>query len=281
MLRAIEGKSSKTLAPAGVGSLRQEASVYARWALRTAAGGHFKPGLEPKTKEQLEQENAVAIQSRVRSSFVANQYRSEMKARRAAATIVQAGFRSHGARSAIATQLLVEGPAAALLQGVVRGRKQRSRAKEEGRAATRVQSMNRGRKARARVGARRADLASMRAADGAAEAGGEGVGMVLRVPCADGMFSMPLGDAEPAGMVLRVPCADGTVSMLLGDAQTAAEQEEAMELRVPCVDGDVNVSLQLAEEVDDEPAFFITLFVQCEGGPLRLRLYTDPDASAA
>ena len=62
MLHDIEGKASRALSKPGVQTLQQEASQYARWALRTSHGRHYKPHYQPKSHEELELENAIAIQ---------------------------------------------------------------------------------------------------------------------------------------------------------------------------------------------------------------------------
>ena len=91
-LRELELQASETLASPGHASLRQQAAQYARWALRTPRGFHLKPAFKPKPLHVQEHDSSVQLQARVRSSFVANQYRNEMKARRAAAAVVQASY---------------------------------------------------------------------------------------------------------------------------------------------------------------------------------------------
>ena len=116
-LHEIEERTSQAFGKPGNSMLEREASQFARWALRTPRGRNYKPDLTPKTKEELEADGAVAIQARVRSSFVAQGYRKEMAQRKAAATILQSGFRGHQDRAAMAAEMLVMAPAAALLQG--------------------------------------------------------------------------------------------------------------------------------------------------------------------
>ena len=159
---------------------------------------------------RLEQEGALAIQARVRSSFVAAQYRKEMKQRKAAATILQAGYRSYTSRSTMAAELLVQAPAAALLQGVIRGRQQRRadllerkrRMEEQNQAAARVQAYVRGNKARAAG-----------ATSGAAAAALPPMELKLTIDCADGMLEMPIelgGNEEDLGMLtLNINISDG------------------------------------------------------------------------
>jgi hypothetical protein len=203
-LHDIEGKTSKALSSPGKRSLQQEASQYARWALRTAQGRNYKPLYVPKSEEQLALEASVAIQARVRSSFVANQYRKEMAQRKVAATILQAGHRSHTARKELAAEMMVQAPAAALLQGVMRGRQQRKRdlverrrlEQENNLAATRVQARVRGSRARDGVRQQRAETSTgggAVAADagGEAEADAEAVSFNIEIQCSDGSLSLP------------------------------------------------------------------------------------------
>ena len=79
-----------------------------------------------KAKQEAAEKATIAIQARVRTSFVANGYRNELKARRAAAMIMQASYRGHTGRSAAAKQLRVEVHAAALVQALMRGRAERN-----------------------------------------------------------------------------------------------------------------------------------------------------------
>lgn len=199
VLHDIEKGASKTLCAPGTNTLKQEAQQYARWALRTAQGRHYKPHYHPKTDEEMEAEGAVAIQARVRSSFVANQYRSEMRARRAAATVVQAGFRGHKGRSDVAAELLVQGPAVAMLQGWVRGRAYRKEmAKQKAReqremdlAAARIQGGYRGKKSRARPAQAAAG------GDAATEEAETFAGLSLSLDCADGALTLNLNLDAP------------------------------------------------------------------------------------
>ena len=71
-LYSLEKKTSDALKSPAFDTLRMEASQYARWALRSAQGRHYKPAYVPKSQEQLDYEATVAIRARVRSSFVAN-----------------------------------------------------------------------------------------------------------------------------------------------------------------------------------------------------------------
>ena len=196
-LHAIEGKASVSFGP-GQRTLQQEASTYARWALRTAQGRHYKPAYIPKSDEVVALEASVNIQKRVRSSLVAASYRKEMQLRRSAATILQAGYRSHDSRSKMAAEMLVMGPAAALLQGVMRGRQQRQRDAAE-KAQREVENNAAAAKVQARVRGNKA-----RTAKGGAEAEAEElVTFQLSVECTDGTLALPLtvGDApapEPA-----------------------------------------------------------------------------------
>ena len=237
-LRAIEGKSSTTLAAPSCNALRQEASQYARWALRTAQGRNYKPAFVPKSQQELEDEASVQLQARVRSSFVANQYRNEMKARRAAAAVVQATYRGHQGRSAVATQLLIEGPAAALMQSVIRGRKQRKAIAEQ--AAKQ-------RAAAASVSAPRSGSAEPMPTDG----------MVLNVLCADGDLQLSLSAGAPtfaasAGALVTIPvrCIDGSVDM---------------GVHIDTIDGNAEVSAAVEDQA-------MTLFLEAADGPLRVRL---------
>jgi len=70
---------------------------------------------------------SIPIQARVRSSFMAARYRKEMKARRAAAVVLQAGYRGHQGRSQAAHSRMAEAAAAARLQARMRGRIERGR----------------------------------------------------------------------------------------------------------------------------------------------------------
>lgn len=141
-IRDLEHGRSNTLASPAYASLRQEASQYARWALRTAQGRNYKPAYKPKSKKQLEEEASIQMQKRFRSSLMAAAYRRELRARKAAATVMQAGYRGHVERAAIAQQMLREAPAAAALQALVRGKRHRAQAKlaEEAAAAAREQA---------------------------------------------------------------------------------------------------------------------------------------------
>lgn len=214
-LHDIEKRSSKVLSMPGRASLQQEASTYARWALRTAQGRNYKPAYMPKTDEELEAEGAVAIQARVRSSFVANQYRAEMKQRRAAATILQAGYRGHTSRAGVAAELLVQAPAVALLQGWVRGRAHRKEmAKQKAReqremdlAAARIQGGYRGRQLRSR----RAAAATEAEGEDDDEGGAAGrvATLTLELQCEDGKLplTLQLGDPdEDVMMTLYLKC---------------------------------------------------------------------------
>jgi len=259
----IEQKKSVTLAGPGCQSLQQEASHYARWALRTAQGRHYKPAYVPKSQAQLDYEATVAIQARVRSSFMANSYRNEMKARRAAATIVQAGYRGHTGRSAVAQQIMVEAPAAALLQGVMRGRKHRKKmehAKQEG-AATKVQAMTRGRKSRQQHRQRAAAMAS---SAGSAPVVGDGPAD------ADDM-------ADDEALVLDVFCSDGKVSVSMALPFADFEEEYRLGFRIDCVDGPAYVSFGIPildgeEDEEDEAIEPMMLFVKTSEGDMRVRL---------
>ena len=158
MLHSIEGKSSAPLSKPGKASLQAEASQYARWALRTAQGRNYKPAYIPKSEEELAEDASVSIQARVRSSFVAQQYKKEMAQRKAAAVILQSGYRSHKSRADVMAEMIIQAPAAALLQGVMRGRAQRKRdliereelRREHNLAASRVQARIRGKNVRAK-----------------------------------------------------------------------------------------------------------------------------------
>ena len=205
-LHDIEKRSSKPLMMPGRATMAQEASQYARWALRTAQGRNYKPAYMPKTDEQLEAEGAVAIQARVRSSFVANQYRAEMKQRKAAVTILQAGYRGHKGRDAIAAEMLVQAPAIALLQGWVRGRAYRKQlAKEKARearemehAAARIQGGYRGK----RVRSCKVETVESAAADAAGLGGGDAEPITLTLACSDGQLELPLHVEDPDAEVL-------------------------------------------------------------------------------
>lgn len=199
MLHDIEGLASKALSKPGAKTLQQEAAQYARWTLRTPQGRRHKPDFVPKSHEEVEMEQAVAIQARVRSSFVANAYRKEMQQRRAAATILQAGYRSHHARDDMAKEILVQGPAVALMQGFMRGKLQRKsdaearrRARaEQDNAAARVQAIHRGRVVRSGKGAV--------APNGGTAVAGDPV-INLSFACSDGTYDLPLffdDDSEP------------------------------------------------------------------------------------
>ena len=96
-------------------------------AAPSAAKSEVEVAVEASAKAEQEaaEKATIAIQARVRSSFVANGYRNELKARRAAATIMQASYRGHTGRSAAAKQLRVEAHAAALMQALMRGRAER------------------------------------------------------------------------------------------------------------------------------------------------------------
>ena len=203
-LHDIERRSSKPLSMPGRATMAQEASQYARWALRTAQGRNYKPAYMPKTDEELEAEGAVAIQARVRSSFVANQYRAEMKQRKAAATILQAGYRGHKGRDSIAAELLAQAPAVALLQGWVRGRAYRKQlAKEKARearemelAAARIQGGYRGKRARTRK-VQTVESAAAGAADGDAPDP-----ISLTLACSDGELTLDLHVEDPDADVM-------------------------------------------------------------------------------
>jgi len=254
----LEKKTSETMAYPQYDSLRNEASKYARWALRTAQGRNYKPNFVPKSQEQLDYEASVNIQARVRSTYVANGYRKEMQARRAAATVLQAGYRGHGGRSAVAAQIMIEAPAAALLQGVMRGRKERKKRMEikENKAATKVQAMTRGRTARK---GRFASSGSAADADVAGEAGApSGVDMEIMVKCSDGEIAVPLeasAKAEEYKVGFKITCTDGDFYCSVG---------------IPITDGGGDDDDEDAEET--EPAEPIFLFCPCSDGELRLRL---------
>ena len=250
VLHALESKRSATLAPPAYRSLRDEASQYARWALRTAQGRHYKPAYVPKSAEQLEAEAATAITARVKSSFVANQYRNEMKARRTAATIVQASYRGHTGRQGVAAQLMVEGPAAALLQGVMRGRRQRKQmaaeveSKAMDSAATRMQAAQRGRNARLRK--RRAAAAATAAEGGTEDMSATDGTLGISLACSDGMLDLPL-DYDTFSGVLPIPIA--------------------------CSDGEMHLELHLTTQEDIEEVIDpVYVFLRCADGEVRLRL---------
>ena len=212
-LHDIEKRSSKVLSMPGRASLQQEASTYARWALRTAQGRNYKPAYMPKTDEELEAEGAVAIQARVRSSFVANQYRAEMKQRRAAVTIpcrqATAGHIARRSRRA-RVQALAVAPA-----GWVRGRAHRKEmAKQKAReqremdlAAARIQGGYRGRQLRSR----RAAAATEAEGEDDDEGGAAGrvATLTLELQCEDGKLplTLQLGDPdEDVMMTLYLKC---------------------------------------------------------------------------
>ena len=251
-LRDIEAKVSKTLAGPGKRSLQQEAAQYARWALRTAQGRNYKPAYKPKTEEQLRDEATVAIQSRVRSSFVAQSYRSEMKQRRAAATILQAGYRSHKSRDEIARELLVQGPAAALLQGVVRGRKYRKEQAEarslyerqRAAAAASLQAGVRGRQARTST------LKLTAQAKDGSTLHHMAFFVNISVRCTNGNVPlvMKLGDDSGAaaaygegGVGLSVACSDGALPLTL----RLVPPDAAVRVTLLCSDGDLVVPISL------------------------------------
>jgi hypothetical protein len=257
-LYSLEKKTSDALKSPAFDTLRMEASQYARWALRSAQGRHYKPAFVPKSQEQLDYEATVAIQARVRSSFVANGYRNEMKARRAAATIVQASYRGHGARSAVAQQIMIEGPAAALLQSVIRGRKQRKkdRSVKEDKAATKVQAMTRGRKARGYK--KSVSDGAQNGERGSTPHNGRSFNIYLE--CADGDMRVPIAvdsqssifklgfkietSGEPVYMSLGVPVFED----VLGAAPAEEEPEtEFMPVVLFCstLDGDQRMALHI------------------------------------
>ena len=62
-IRALEVGGTTTLAGPAYSSLRQEASQYARWALRTSQGRNYKPAYKPKSAAQLEDEASIEIQA--------------------------------------------------------------------------------------------------------------------------------------------------------------------------------------------------------------------------
>jgi hypothetical protein len=215
MLHDIEGKMSDPLCAPGKAALKQEAAQYARWALRTAQGRNYKPHYTPKSRDQLEFEGATAVQARVRSSFVANQYRKEMQARKAAAVVLQAGYRSHKSRADVAAELLIQAPAVALLQGWIRGRAYRkevaaAKARErrhQDNAAARVQARYRGQQVRSRP------LPSKPGASGA-----DGPELVLaNVACLDGTLVVPLAPTKgaPAAPMECIAAADERVVTLM------------------------------------------------------------------
>jgi len=235
-LHAIEVQKSTTLAGPACAALRQEASQYARWALRTSQGRNYKPAYVPKTKEQLEQEASIQVQARVRSSFVANQYRNEMKARRVAAVVVQGAYRGHQGRTTVAAQLLVEGPAAALLQGVVRGRKERKRMSQglpmDGEDGT----------------------DDDKATPSAMATSGSGDDtLVLCVKCSDGTLEVPLalggGSADGLDLGLSVLCSDGSLAL--------------------------GIVIHTYDDASLANSVVETLFLNCSDGTLRLRLNLD------
>jgi len=170
---------------------------------------------------------------------VANQYRAEMKARRAAAAVVQSAYRGHQDRSALATQLLIEGPAAALLQGVVRGRKQRKAMLE--RAAS------------TQAGADGTD--GMLADDAAGEVAFASVGATdtveLNLHCSDGTLKLPL----------HIPVQGSTYHLGVS---------------VMCADGQLplNIAIDVSDHPDDAIADDVsqTLFLSASDGTVRLRL---------
>jgi len=224
-LRELELQASETLASPGHASLRQQAAQYARWALRTPRGFHLKPAFKPKPLHVQEHDSSVQLQARVRSSFVANQYRNEMKARRAAAAVVQASYRGHHGRTAVAQQILAEGAAAALLQALIRGRQHRK--------------------------------------DSSSGGGGERVVAPLAGACGDGTTESSTTDAPLAAhdgesaelLLLPVPlyCADGDTAVDLSIITAAAETHAPpallqLGLPIACADGDAVVDLSLAVE---------------------------------
>jgi len=159
-----------------------------------------------------------------------------MKARRAAAAVVQATYRGHQGRSAVATQLLIEGPAAALMQGVIRGRKQRKAIAEQ-------------------AAKQRAAAASVSAPQSAEPMPTDG--MVLNVLCADGDLQLSLSAGAPtfaatAGALVTIPvqCIDGFVDM---------------GVHIDTIDGNAEVSTAVEEQA-------MTLFLEAADGPLRVRL---------
>ena len=216
MLHSIESKASAPLSKPGKASLQSEASQYARWALRTAQGRNYKPAYIPKTDEELALEASINIQARVRSSFVAASYRKEMAQRRAAATILQAGYRGHTSRAEVAAEIMVQAPAAALLQGMMRGRAQRKRDVQEREALRREHNLAAS-KVQARVRGK-----STRAKGLPGKGGGEGGGSLslnLSVSCSDGQIELPIELATDGAdvfegkevqiMSLKVRTADG------------------------------------------------------------------------
>jgi len=224
-LRELERQASETLASPGHASLRQQAAQYARWALRTPRGFHLKPAFKPKPLHVQEHDSSVQLQARVRSSFVANQYRNEMKARRAAAAVVQASYRGHHGRTAVAQQILAEGAAAALLQALIRGRQHRK--------------------------------------DSSSGGGGERVVAPLAGACGDGTTESSTTDAPLAAhdgesaelLLLPVPlyCADGDTALDLSIITAAAETHAPpallqFGLPIACLDGGAVVDLSLAVE---------------------------------
>ena len=209
-LHAIEGKKSMSLSLPGKQTLQNEASQYARWALRTAQGRNIKPAYVPKTDEELEYEGSVAIQARVRSSFVASQYRKEMAQRKSAAIILQSGYRGHKGRDEIAKEMLIQGPAAALLQGVMRGRRERKEAAKQRASAAKVQARYRGNQARSNLPGRDPiDLTDGEVPPAEEE---QGYRMPIEIACSDGVLSMPLlvgGEEDPGMMTLKIKVSDG------------------------------------------------------------------------
>jgi len=107
-LRSLEQKQALR-----VNAMQQEASQYARWTLRTAAGRNYKPAFQPKTKFELAQEElelraqlaaATHMQARVRGHQAQVEYVQEREARTGAATTVQACYRGHLPRNALRKQ---------------------------------------------------------------------------------------------------------------------------------------------------------------------------------
>ena len=82
--------------------------------------------IEMATPSRVEEAHAAtAIAARVRSSLIANAYRNEMRRRRAAASIVQAGYRGHSAWLDETRTLRIKSAAVVLLQCQIRGLRHR------------------------------------------------------------------------------------------------------------------------------------------------------------
>ncbi len=218
-IRELEKGSSNALASPAYGHLRQEASQYARWALRTAQGRNYKPAYKPKSAAQLEKEGAIEIQKRVRSALVAASYRRELRERKAAAVLLQAGYRAHTDRAELARKMLIEAPAAAAMQALVRGKQHRNAAKaaEAAEAAARES-------AAATVQARVRGNAS-RSGPGGCRKVNKCVG--LPIPCADGVVVLSVavdGLYEFVGGSARVAGGEGEGAAAEGAAEGAADE---------------------------------------------------------